>query len=135
MCPSPTATVHTRSPHLSCSSCCCCCVETSITVPKENVPATLVSQLHHMTNRTNQATRHGLTPSRQPIPDSAGFRTKSRIIKGKRTLSKGALSQKSKVKSPKSRRVKGRNGKKSTVKKSKETKVKRLKVETAKSQQ
>ena len=49
---------------------------------------------------------------------SAGFRTKSRMIKGKRTLSKGALSQKSKVKSPKSRRVKDRNGKKSTVKKS-----------------
>ena len=64
-----------------------------------------------------------------------GLRTKSRIIKGKRTLSKGALGQKSKVKSPKSRRVKGRNGKKSTVKKSKEIKVKRLKVETAISQQ
>ena len=46
-----------------------------------------------------------------------GFRTESRMIKGKRTLSKGAVSQKSKVKSPKSRRVKGRHGKKSTVKK------------------
>ena len=32
---------------------------------------TPVNQLHHMTNRTNKATRHGLTPSRQPIPDSA----------------------------------------------------------------
>ena len=61
----------TRSPHLSCSSCCCCCIETSITVPKESAPASPVNQLHHMTNRTNQATRHGLTPSRQPIPDSA----------------------------------------------------------------
>ena len=61
----------TRSPHLSCSSCCCCCIETSITVPKEGVPVTPVNQLHHVTNRTNQATRHELTPSRQPIPDSA----------------------------------------------------------------
>ena len=48
----------TRSPHLSCSSCCCCCIETStITVPKESVIATPVNQLHHMTNKTNQATR------------------------------------------------------------------------------
>ena len=61
----------TRSPHLSRSSCCCCCNETSITVPKKSVPATPVNQLHHMTNRTNQVIRHGLTPFRQPIPDSA----------------------------------------------------------------
>ena len=36
----------TRSPHLSCSSCCCCYIETSITVPKESVPATPVNQPH-----------------------------------------------------------------------------------------
>ena len=63
----------TRSPHLSCSSCCCCCIETSITVPKESVPATPVNQLHHMTNRTITAS-HPPRPHSQPptyIPDSA----------------------------------------------------------------
>ena len=52
---------------------------------------------------------------------SHGFRTKSRMIKGKRMLGKVALSQKSKVKSTKSRRVKGRHGKKSTLKKPKKS--------------
>ena len=61
----------TRSPHLSCSSCCRCCIKPSIAVPKESISATPVNQLHHMTNRTNQTSRHGLTPSRQLIPDSA----------------------------------------------------------------
>ena len=71
VCTANSRSCRTRSPHLSCLSCCCCCIETSITVPKEGVPATPINQLHHMTNRTNQATSHGLTPPRQPIPDSA----------------------------------------------------------------
>ena len=57
------------------------------------------------------------TVAKARAPERTGFRTKSGMIKGKRTLSKGTLNQKSKVKSPKIRRVKGRNGKKSTVKK------------------
>ena len=54
----------TRSPHLSCSSCCCCCIETSITVPKEGVPATPVNQLHHM---TTELTKPPATASLLPV--------------------------------------------------------------------
>ena len=71
MCASPTASVPDLLTFRVQAAAAAVLKPVGITVPKESVPATPVNQLHHITNRTNKTTRHGLTPSRQPIPDSA----------------------------------------------------------------
>ena len=61
----------TRS-HLSCSSC-CCCIETSITVPKENIPDS--SQPNNTTRRT-ELTK---SPATASLPPATSYPTDSAI--------------------------------------------------------